>query len=418
MRILLETYGCTFNQADSNAIAQALRKSGHSLAKSEQSAQAVIVNTCGVKNATENRVLHRLHQLAKKRKKTIATGCLAQATPERILAANPDASIVGTFSQSSFIEVVEATAREKPVRLLDRNGFLEQCPQVDGVTSTVQIARGCLGSCSFCQTKLARGGLESIPPKTILNACETAAAHGAKEIRLTAQDAGCYGLDCGTNLAELVEEITKIRGRFRVRVGMTNPEHCLKIMPALLKAFESNKVYKFLHVPLQSGSDGVLTTMKRGHSAKDFQRAVSLFRKKFPDAMIATDVIAGFPTESEADFEKTIKAIEEAQPDFANVSRYSPRPKTAAAAMKQLPDAVVGERTRKLSALCRRILVEKNHRRVGTKGIAVVTERAKNGWLARFENYVPILVDDGELGEFVSLRVKSAGNVACRGERI
>jgi len=162
----------------------------------------------------------------------------------------------------------------------------------------------------------------------------------------------------------------------------------------------------------------VLNAMKRSYSAKEFERVVSLFRKRFPAAMIATDVIAGFPTESETDFEKTIKAIERVQPDFTNVSRYSPRPKTAAAAMKQLPDAIVGERTRKLSALCRRIVVEKNRERVGTKGIALVTERAKNGWLARFENYVPIIIDEGELGEFVSVRVKSAGNVACRGERI
>ncbi|NYZ75034.1 tRNA (N(6)-L-threonylcarbamoyladenosine(37)-C(2))-methylthiotransferase [Candidatus Micrarchaeota archaeon] len=417
MRISIETYGCTFNQADSDAIAHALSKAGNRVT-SEANAQLAVLNTCGVKNATENRVLNRLRQLAEKGKKTLVTGCLAQAAPERVLAANPSASIVGTFGQNKITDAVKAIANGKRVEWLSRGGFLEPSAAVDGVIARIQVARGCLGTCSFCQTKLARGGLESIPPKTILRLCEQAIASGAKELRLTAQDTGCYGFDAGTNLAELLGEVTQLPGRFRVRVGMANPEHCLKIMPALLKAFESEKVYKFLHVPLQSGSDGVLKAMRRTHSAKDFERAVSLFRKKFPDAMIATDAIAGFPTESETDFEKTIKAIESAQPDFANVSRYSPRPKTAAAAMKQLPDKTVGERTRKLSALCRKIVVEKNRERVGTKGIALVTERAKNGWLARFENYVPIILDEGKLGEFVEVRVKSAGNVACRGERI
>ncbi|MEW5955958.1 MAG: MiaB/RimO family radical SAM methylthiotransferase, partial [Candidatus Micrarchaeota archaeon] len=286
MRVFIETYGCAFNQADSDAIAQALRKAGHSIAKNEAAAQAVVLNTCGVKNATENRILHRLRQLAENGRKTIATGCLAQATPERVLAVNPRASIVGTFSQD---KLAEAVAEERRVKLLDKTGFPEQHAAVEGVTARIQTARGCLGTCSFCQTKLARGGLQSIPPKTVLRLCEQAVANGARELLLTAQDTGCYGLDLQTNLAELVGEVTGIPGRFRVRVGMANPEHVLKTMPALLDAVESEKVYKFLHVPLQSGSDRVLKAMRRGHSAKDFRRAVSLFRKRFPDALIATD---------------------------------------------------------------------------------------------------------------------------------
>jgi len=414
VRVFIETYGCTFNQADSDAIAQALRKAGHSLA-CKSNADVVIVNTCGVKNATEQRIMSRLRQL--RERKILVTGCLAQATPERVKAANPRASILGTFNQKKVVAAVNAINKGRRVCWLAGKSFLEPTVVVDGVIARIQIARGCLGACSFCQTRLARGTLESIPPKTVLQLCEQAVAKGAKELRLTAQDTGCYGFDLHADLPELVEEVTRIPGRFRVRIGMANPQHCLKIMPRLLQALESEKAYKFLHAPLQSGSDAVLKAMRRSHSAKDFERVAALFRKRFPEGIIATDVIAGFPTESDSDFEKTLEVIERVRPDITNVSRYSARPKTVAAEMKQLPDDVIKNRTRVLSAACKKIAAEKNVERVGMKGIALVTERTENAWLARLENYAPVLLATGRLGEFVSVRLKKAGPAACEGER-
>ena len=402
MKAFIETYGCAFNRVDSDSIVQALQREGTEITTSQSDAEVIIINSCGVKNATESRILHRLRQLAKKRVPTVVTGCLAQATPERISKANPVACIVGTYSQTALAKAVRAAFKGKQFRSLAIEGFLPRVPAVHGVTATIQIARGCLGSCSFCQTRLARGRLESIPPKQVVQQCETALAKGAKEIHLTAQDTAGYGLDCNTTLAELLNAMTALPVKFRVRVGMANPEHILRILPELLDAFDNPKIYKFVHAPLQSGSNIVLKAMNRNHSAEDFLQVASAFHNRFKECTIVTDAITGFPTETEDDFNQTLKVIKKAAPDVVNVSRYSPRPNTAAAALKLLPDEVVSERTRRCAALCNKMSLRNRKKKI-TRQTALVTQRINGNWIAHLENYYPIPLKKATLGEFVKI---------------
>lgn len=421
MRILIETYGCTFNRADSSNLSKAITKAKHRLVAAEEDAELVVVNSCGVKDATEQRILNRLHLLAKSKVPTVVTGCLAQAEPSKILRANPKAAIVGTYAQDQIAAAIKAAQNGKQYAATNKSDFLEQSPAIDGVVARIQIARGCLGTCSFCQTKIARGGLESISAKLIVRLCEEAVSKGAKELQLTAQDTGCYGFDkpSGPKLPDLIEEICRINGDFRIRIGMMNPEHALKIMAGLLKAYANEKVYKFAHLPLQSGSNRVLKQMRRKHNRQGFEKAVAAIRKAFPSAMIETDVITGFPTETQKDFEQTLAALLLARPDLTNVSRYSARAKTSAAAMKQLPANEINERTGICWRLCRKIALEQLLARKAdcTPRKVLVVEKQKNAWLARDNNYAPILLRRGSLGEFAYARIIDSTGSVLWGER-
>ncbi|MGB9576883.1 MAG: tRNA (N(6)-L-threonylcarbamoyladenosine(37)-C(2))-methylthiotransferase [Candidatus Micrarchaeia archaeon] len=418
MRVFIETYGCTFNQADSDALANALKKAGHCETESEKNADLIVVNSCGVKNATEQRILLRLRNLRGKR--VLVTGCLAQADPAKLLKANPEISLLGTFSQKEFVKAAEATLQGRQVKILSRKGFAEPVVRVENAKARIQVARGCLGECSFCQTKLARGTLESIPAKKVVRLCEQAVKAGAKEIQLTAQDTGCYGFDRRDSvlLPDLVKRVCAITGRFRTRIGMMNPQHAKKILSRLLEAYEDEKVFKFLHLPLQSGSDAVLREMKRHHSARDFLEAAAAFRKKFPLGTLATDVIIGFPGESEQDFCETLSVLRKAMPDCVNISRYSARPKTPAAGMKQLSNETINRRTRECSELCRAIARQRNQQRIGESGVVLVTEKQEKAWLSRDENYAPILLRKGREGEFVRARIIGSAERVLKGERI
>ena len=208
--------------------------------------------------------------------------------------------------------------------------------RLNNAIGIVEIASGCMSECTFCQTKLAKGELQSYRIGDIVRQINTELSDGCKEIWLTSTDNGCYGFDIDSNLPELVNAVSDIPEKFFIRIGMMNPMYMPRIRNNLLKSFESNKVFKFLHVPVQCGSDKVLNDMKRGHTAQTFRDVVEKFRAKFEKFTISTDVIVGFPTETEEDFEKTLDLLQETKPDIVNLSRYSQRPGTDAAEMKQI----------------------------------------------------------------------------------
>jgi len=173
------------------------------------------------------------------------------------------------------------------------------------VVAIVPISEGCLSFCSYCATRLAKGKLRSFDKKKILENIKIALSFGTKEIQLTSQDLAIYGLDKGKFLLpELLKEISKIEGNFRVRLGMMNPKFAKRIFGKILKILENEKFYKFLHLPLESGSNKVLKAMNRDYKVEEFLEMVSQFKRKFKNSLLATDIIVGFPTETEKDFTK------------------------------------------------------------------------------------------------------------------
>jgi len=271
-----------------------------------------------------------------------------------ILEVKPEANLLGTFAISEVCKVVEKIGKgEHIVELgkIDKEKTALPCHHFDPKVVPVVISRGCLGKCSYCITRFARGSLESFSIESVVSAVRAAVENGAEEIQLTSQDNGVYGFDIGTDLTELLGKVVEVDGDFQVRVGMMNPSGALKILPKLLEVYRSEKIKRFLHVPVQSGSDKVLKEMKRDYCVADFEKIVKEFRTNFPGISISTDIIVGYPTETEKDFEKSVELLKRVKPEVLNITRYSPRPGTESTGLKNLDTSVAKERSRILTEI-------------------------------------------------------------------
>jgi MiaB-like tRNA modifying enzyme len=414
VKFFIRTYGCAFNRADSDALAFSLKEHGHEQRNSEDSADLIIVNSCGVKEATEQKILFELSRLEKIGKKLIVTGCLAQATPKLVEKAAPSASVIGTFATALLPEFAERVLAGEKIVFLKKGERLLPKGVVDGKICRLQISQGCLGNCSFCQTKLARGRLVSYPIRHLVSEAKKAVRKGAVEIQLCSQDCACYGFDFvpKQDLATLLKGLTAIPGNFRIRIGMGNPEHFSKILPRLLEAMMSEKIYKFLHIPLQAGSNAVLKEMKRNYSVAEFKSLVKKIRNAFPRITLETDMIVGFPTENEADFKESMNSLWEIKFDVVNVSKFSSRPRTLAFGFKKLPNKAVKSRSSEMSSLCARVSSERNKELFGETLECVIVEKGKKGMQARSQEYKPVILASGKLGEFVAAKIVSS-KAAC-----
>ena len=283
-KVYIETYGCTLNQSDSDIISLSLKKSGYELTASESSADTVVINTCTVKGATENKIAERMKKLTKNKVPLVIAGCMS-ANERLIKKINPHAAIVGTTSIASVAKAVNDALSGNGTVYKNREDKETASRPITAPIMRIPICEGCTSKCHFCQTKIARPFLFSYHPKTILKWVEDGMAHGAKEIQLTAMDSGVYGIGSKTgtetDLPALLSAICKTKGDFRVRLGMINPQHAKRMLGALVKALSHERMYKFIHIPVQSGSERVCMEMNRQHTVKDFYEVVDAMRKKF-----------------------------------------------------------------------------------------------------------------------------------------
>ena len=253
MKFYIETYGCTANFGNSQDMAEALQKLGHIRAPLDE-ADIVIVNTCIVTEKTERKILQRLQLLQGER--LVVAGCLPAALPESIHSIVCRETL-GPLSGSAAERVLDLF-RNSPSRSLPAGKTLAPPPEIQDLCGIVNIAEGCNGSCSYCIVRKARGRLVSRKPDDVAKDVEKLVARGIVEVQISAQDTAAYGSDLGTNLAELLERLVQVPGDFRLRVGMMNPNSALCIQEDLIRAFRSPKIYQFLHIPVQSGSDRIL----------------------------------------------------------------------------------------------------------------------------------------------------------------
>ncbi len=423
MHVYCETYGCTANRGDSELMLGILSKRGHSPVRGLKEADVVIVNTCAVKGTTYRKMLKRLQELNRVGKPVIVTGCLPMIDFNSTRKAGSFAAVLSCRSLTQIGDIVERVRDgETGIELLDGEKVEKPCfPKLrsSAVSAIVQIGEGCLSACTFCSVKLARGGLRSFKPENIVSEVKAAIRAGHREILLTSQDTAAYGRDISSSLPELIHSLTTLEGSFKIRIGMMNPAHVRPILPRLLKAYDNEKVYKFLHLPLQSGDDRILEMMGRGHTVRDFLEIVRSFRRKFRDLYLATDLIVGFPTETEEEFERTIEVIKRVKPDKTNISRFSPMPGTPAAGMPQLEGREIARRSRILSEICRRITYERNIEYVGWRGEALVTERGWKGrYVTRLPNYKLAILEEARLGELVEVRIVDAKPTYLMAERV
>ncbi len=424
MQVYFETLGCAMNHADTAIMRNIAVENGHTLVETAFQAEVIILNTCTVRGATERAVLRRLRELQTEpktaTKKLVVAGCLAAAQPELVKKVAPEASLLGPKTIDKLPSVLRT---HSPVCLTHTDTPRSAHPgSFQGVVAIVPIAQGCKNECSYCIVKKARGDLHSFPIDVIKAHVQSAVDQGAREIDITAQDTGCYGWDIGATLPELLSHLVEIRGSFRIRVGMMNPDSTLQILPKLLDVFKSPKIYKFLHVPVQSGNDEILSKMTRRYTVADFRSIVHQFREVFPDISIATDIIVGFPGETDAAFQQSKTLLEEVHPDKVHVARYSPRPYTASFNLPQIASDTKKNRSALLAKTRLALGKTKNQLWVGRNAEALITSFSpKNQLEGRLDNYKPVILikptetDTRLIGKRVQVDIVGAGSVSLLG---
>jgi MiaB-like tRNA modifying enzyme len=414
--VYAENYGCAANKADFEIMLAYILKAGYKISSKPEKADIILVNTCGVKKPTEDRILERLRLFSSLNKPLIVSGCLPKINLNSIMKAAPNVSaLLDPYSVDKIVSALRAAELgERGVKFFSDKPMVKLGQpkiRLNKVIEIIPISEGCLGACSFCCVRFARGTLFSYPKELIINALKEALAEGAREIWLTSQDNGAYGVDIKTNLAELLKCCCTINGKFFIRVGMMNPNHAIKILSALIDAYKDKRIFKFLHLPVQSGDNEVLRAMNRRYTVEEYKFIIDSFRREIPEITVATDVICGFPSESVKAFEETIKLIEDVKPDIINISKFSPRPNTPAARMKQLDTREIAYRSRLITKIANEISLERNMKWLGWEGEIIVDEKGPHdSWVGRNYAYKPIVVKSEEnlLGAFINVKVVEA----------
>lgn len=385
---LIETYGCTSNRGESRAIERRLRDAGHHPVETAEAADVAILNTCTVLEKTEDSMLRRAQELESATADLLITGCMALAQGDRFAQADIDAQVL------HWDDVPQAvTNGECPTTTPDAE------PVLDGIVGILPIARGCMSDCSYCITKQATGRIDSPSIEENVERARALIHAGAKEIRITGQDTGVYGWDINQGkslLPDLLEEVCAIDGDFRVRVGMANPKGVHGVRERLASVFaRHDELYNFLHAPVQSGSNAVLGDMRRQHTVEEFHAVVDTFDQYLDEWTLATDFIAGFPTESPADHEASMSLLREVRPERINITRFSKRPGTDAADMEGLGGQTKKNRSKALSKLKQEVVSEAHEAMVGSTRSALVVEQGRGESLkCRDDAYRQIVVQE------------------------
>jgi threonylcarbamoyladenosine tRNA methylthiotransferase CDKAL1 len=422
--LYVENYGCTANRFDFEIMLAYLMGAGYRLTENANLADIILINTCGVKRPTEDRILAKIRLFSRLNKPLIIAGCLPKISFKAVLKAAPDFSVMlDPHSVDRVLDAVECAEKGmkgmvfsslKPILKLEQPKI-----RLNPSVEIIAISEGCSGECAFCCVRFARGALYSYPKDSITKRVSQAVSEGVKEIWLTSQDNGAYGLDIRTNLAKLLKECCKVEGKFLLRVGMMNPDHVMGMLPELIEAYKSEKIFKFLHLPVQSGDNATLMRMNRRYTVKEFKSMVHKFREEIPEITLSTDIICGFPSESREAFGKTFGLVEYVQPDIVNISKFFPRPNTLAMRMNQLEATEIMDRSRKLTELVKRISLNKNSRWLNWEGEILVDEKGRgSSWIGRNFAYKPIVIkSDGNLvGRFLNVRIIKAHSTFLEAE--
>ena len=396
MRYFVETYGCTMNFGEGRQLSEDMASLGYEPADSADDADIVVLNTCTVVETTEKRMLSRISELKRQGKRIVVTGCMAQVQPKRIRIRLPDSPIVRFEEYGRFRDIVSESfgCQGSPVLL------------ETGTDAILPIAQGCLGRCSYCITKFARGDLRSYPADDLLRRYDSFLEGGAREILITAQDTSSYGRDTGTDLPALIHSMLEREGDYRIRLGMTNPDSLARVSQGILELMDDERMYRFVHIPVQSGSDAVLGRMRRRYTVSQFMELVDELRSGCPDISIATDMICGFPGETDEDHAKSVELIRELRADTVNITRFSARPGTDAASMEQVHGRISAERSAELTRVKNETEQDVNSAMVGRRYRALATERGKEGTIVRTGNYRPVVIrEEVPLGTFLDVEV-------------
>lgn len=422
--IYIKTFGCSHNQSDSEYMAGQLSAFGYCLSDNPEEADLWLINTCTVKSPSQSAMETLIAKCKSAKRPLVVAGCVPQGS--RDIKELEGVSIVGVQQIDRVVEVVEETLKGHEVRLLHRKRLPTlDLPKVrkNKFIEILPINVGCLGACTYCKTKHARGHLGSYTIDSLVGRVKTVIADGVREIWLSSEDTGAYGRDIGVNLPTLLKAIVTVLppdGSTMLRVGMTNPPFILEHLEEIAEVLRHPCVYSFLHVPVQSGSDAVLTAMNREYTVGEFRTVVDTLTEHVPGMQIATDIICGFPGETDKDFLETISLVKEYKFPQVHISQFYPRPGTPAARMKKVPSTAVKQRSRELTSVFEAFTPYSGME--GRVERIWITEIATDGihLVGHTKGYIQVLVvaPDGMLGMSAIVKITSVGRWSVFGEVI
>jgi len=358
--VYLKTWGCSHNNSDSEYMAGQLAAYGYKITDDKEEADLWLLNSCTVKNPAEDHFRNYIKDARSKDKSLVLAGCVPQGQQKADYIQG--LSVIGVQQIDRVVEVVEESLKGNSVRLFGQKkssgkktgGASLSLPKIrkNPLIEIIAINTGCLNQCTYCKTKHARGDLGSYPPEQIVERARQSFSEGVVELWLTSEDLGAYGRDIGVTLPELLWQLVEVipEGAM-MRLGMTNPPYILEHLEEVAQILLQPRVYSFLHVPVQAASDSVLMDMKREYCLADFKHVVDFLREKVPDVNIATDLICGFPTETEEDFDESMELVREYKFASLFINQFFPRPGTPAFHMQRIPAQDVKKRTKKVSEL-------------------------------------------------------------------
>jgi len=422
--ICINTHGCSANFAEAEMMKGLLSEADFKIVDTVEDAFIVILNICTVKG--DENALKEIRKIKEEHpyKKIIISGCIPKHLIAPLRELVPEASLVNTHNIRKIVSVVEETLHDNPVSVLASNKKPKiNLPRVrkNPVIGIVPIATGCIGRCAYCSVKLIKGDLISYPVESIIEEIRECVKDRCKEIWITAQDTGCYGVDIGTNIAELLKKLVELPGDFKIRLGMANPKSVLQNLEELIKVFQHEKMFKFLHIPVQSGNNKVLKSMNRPYEIEDFKHIIKRFREDIPEITTATDIIVGFPGESEEQFRDSLLLVDQVKPNILNISRFVARPGTRAEKREsQIPGREIKERSRTISSQFEWTAFSQNRKWRHWEGEIIIDEHGKEGtFIGRNHAYKPVIVSgDFVLGQTIKVKVIDTTKFYLRAIRI
>eukprot|EP00927_Polykrikos_kofoidii_P054581 TRINITY_DN48991_c0_g1_i1.p1 TRINITY_DN48991_c0_g1~~TRINITY_DN48991_c0_g1_i1.p1 ORF type:complete len:576 (-),score=96.31 TRINITY_DN48991_c0_g1_i1:35-1762(-) len=420
-RVHVMTFGCPHNQSDGEYMVGQLQDYGFTMVKSVEDCDICVVNSCTVKTPTEAKGINVVEKARSSGKRVVLAGCVPSGD-NKLANSMEDVSMLDVSQLDRIVDVVEEAAKGHAVKILQKRSQLSMLslPKVrrDRLSEIITINAGCLGNCTYCKTKLARGTVVSYPIEEIVERAREVAREGVRHIELASEDMGAYGVDIGTNIVELLRRLSdSLPPGVMLRTGMTNPPYILHHIDGIIEVLKRPNVYAFMHIPVQSGSDAVLTAMRREYTIAEFCYLCDRLKEAIPDIFLMTDIICGFPAESAEDWLATMDLCKRYKFHGVYQNKFYARANTPAARMKQLKPRFGLERYKELTELT--MSYNRNEGLAGSEVRAwfTGTDKERGQTIGRTKAFAKVVVprDDSLLGESATVQILETSQYHAEG---
>lgn len=434
-KVFIETYGCQMNVYDTEIVKSVLAESGYELTQTETDADIVLLNTCSVRENANNKVFSRINRIQSERNgkgkaQVGILGCMATNFRKQLLE-NPKLPIDFIAGPDSYkrlpqlladMDVNGNDAKNWDVTLSEFETYSDVYPtQTEGVNAWIAVMRGCDNFCTFCVVPYTRGRERSRSPQNVVDEAKRLAEQGFRQITLLGQNVNSYKFE-GNDFAYLLEKVSEVEGIERIRFTSPHPKDFPR--PLLKVIAENPKLCKQIHLPLQAGNDRVLEMMNRTYTQKEYLDLVDEIRELYPQMALSTDIIVGFPTETDAEFAETLNVMEAVQYDSAFIFKYSERPQTIAKRKfpDDVPEPLKTERIVKLNEIQRRHSYQKNLAHIGQIHEVLIdqefTKKSADEFQGRNDANKIVIFPKGDFrrGQFVNVEITDATVNILRGK--